>query len=536
MKNKRYVIGVDYGSDSCRALLADVVTGREVATSVSMYRRWSEGLYCDPLTNRYRQHPLDYIESLEAVISGVLEGLYAEERLCVEGIAFDCTASTPALVDAEGTPLALIPGYEDNPDAMFVLWKDHTAIADADDINTAAHSAGTDYTSYSGGTYSPEWAWSKILHILRTDSAIADAAYSWVEHCDWMSGLLTGNTKPETIARNRCAAGHKAMWNSTWDGLPSEEFLSSLDPKLGAMRKTLGTETVVNGTCVGTLTAGWAERLGLSENVKVATGSIDAHIGAIGAGIRPNVMTRIMGTSCCDILVGDAGGKLIKGICGQVDGSVLPGLDGFEAGQSAFGDIYAWFRRILLWAQPADPDSILARLGEEAAALPDEEDSVLALDWMNGRRTPNADQRVKGMICGITLGTTAPMLYKALVEATALGSRAICECYAEGGVDIRSIIAVGGIASKSEFVMQTLCDALQREISVVATTQACALGSAMCAATAAGICPTLADAQKALASPISKVYVPNPARAGYFDALYRKYLSAGAFEQERSRG
>lgn len=417
--NKKYVIGLDFGTDSCRALVVDTYTGREMATGVSFYPRWKAGLYCDAHNNRYRQHPLDYIESMTEAVHIALSDLKEEEIASICGLCFDTTGSTPALTDRAGMPLALCPEFAEEPDAMFILWKDHTAVREAEQINALINKRNLDYLLYEGGTYSSEWVWSKVLHIINTNVAIKDAAYAWVEHCDWMTGLVTGNTIPEQIFRSRCAAGHKAMWHASW-GLPSGEVLEELNPSLAKMLPHLFTQTHTSDTVAGTLTAEWAEKLGLSEGIAVAVGALDAHMGAVGASVAPGILTRIMGTSTCDIMVAEKteiGNRCIKGICGQVDGSVLPGFIGFEAGQSAFGDIYAWFRKMLAWPLKNIPDGeekqkvldgMLVELTREAQAVEPSEDSVVALDWMNGRRTPDADQNVKGAIAGLTLGSTAP--------------------------------------------------------------------------------------------------------------------------------
>ena len=539
MPKERYVIGVDYGTDSCRAILCDALTGEIKAEASALYPRWAKGLYCDPSEDRYRQHPLDYIETFRAVIAGILEKAGTDAVSRVEGISFDTTASTPVLVDGEGVPLSLKEGFSDDPDAMFVLWKDHTAKEEADDINALAHSYHTDYTLYSGGTYSAEWAWSKVLHLLRSNPRMADAAVSWMEHCDWISAWLTGGSRPEAAARSRCAAGHKAMWNEKWGGLPSEDFLSRLHPALGRMRATFRPDTVTADACVGVISPVLASELGLPATLKVGLGSIDAHVGAVGASIAPNVLTRIMGTSTCDILVAEpsvVGDRCLRGICGQVDGSVVPGYIGFEAGQSAFGDVFAWFRKLLCWSverycpEKAGEVSgrILFDLEKEAAKVGDES-SVLALDWFNGRRTPDADQLMKGAVSGLTLGTTAPMVYKALVEAVAFGSKAILDRFVEEGVRIDSVLAIGGISQKSDLVMQTLADVLGRSIQVVDCPQSCALGAAMFASVAAGIHPDVPAAQKAMASPLGKLYVPSPGKTEAYSESFARYKALGAF-------
>ncbi|MDE5691380.1 MAG: ribulokinase, partial [Alistipes sp.] len=462
MENRTYTIGIDFGSDSVRCLVVDTADGRETASAVCAYPRWKQGLYCDPSQNRYRQHPLDYIESLERCVREALAQCGPETAANIRGISFDTTASTPALPDAAGTPLALLPEYAENPDAMFVLWKDHTALAEADRLNDLAKHWETDYTRYSGGTYSCEWVWAKMLHCLRNDPSLREKSYSWVEHCDWICALLAGDTTPETIARSRCVAGHKAMWHERWGGLPPFGFLKAVDPLLGIFEGHLYRQTATGDACIGRLCEEWASRLGLRPGIAIGMGAIDCHVGAVGAGIEPGTLVKVMGTSTCDIGVGtyeEAGDKAIRGICGQVDGSVLPGYVGFEAGQAAFGDIYAWYRRLLAWplreiaqSDPALEERILARLTEEAERLPLTPDDPVALDWHNGRRTPDADPRARGTLDGLTLATSAPALYKALVEATAFGSRAINERMLEEGVPIAEIRAIGGIARKSPYV------------------------------------------------------------------------------------
>lgn len=538
----RYVIGVDYGSDSCRAIVVDALTGKIEVEASRCYPRWTEGRYCNPSADRYRQHPLDYIETFEGVIRELGAKVGLEVMSSVEGISFDTTASTPVLVDRSGTPLALRPEFSEDPDAMFVLWKDHTAKEEAEEINRLAKEYEVDYTAYSGGSYSAEWAWSKVLHILRTNKRVAEAAWSWFEHCDWMTAYLVGNTVPESVARSRCAAGHKAMWRAEWEGLPSEDFLSRLDPALGRMRATFDQNTKTADYCAGAIREDLAEKLGLPKGMKVGLGAIDAHVGAVGAAISGNVLTRIMGTSTCDILVCDkdeAGDRMIDGICGQVDGSVIPGMIGFEAGQSAFGDVYAWFRRLLMWPvekllpdqRESVKDKILSSLEEDALKVSDEESTTLALDWFNGRRTPDADISVKGALTELTLGTTAPMIYKALVQATAFGSRAIVERFVSEGVNIQSVLAIGGISQKSPFVMQTLADVMGMPISVVDCGQACALGASMFAAVVAGIYPTVQEAQQGMKAPLGRTYYPDASRREIIDKAYARYKLLGKFEE-----
>lgn len=533
--NKKYVIGLDFGTDSCRALIVDTDNGHEMATGVSFYPRWKAGLYCDAGKNRYRQHPMDYIESMTEAVHKALSYLKEEEIASICGLCFDTTGSTPALTDCTGMPLAMRPEFSEDPDAMFILWKDHTAVREAEQINALIKDRNLDYLLYEGGTYSSEWVWSKVLHIINTNVDIRKATYAWVEHCDWMTGLVTGNTVPEKIFRSRCSAGHKAMWHSSWS-LPSCEILSELNPVLADIREHLFTETYTSDTKAGELTSQWATKLGLPEGIAVAVGALDAHMGAVGASVAPGVLTRIIGTSTCDIMVAsesEIGERCIKGICGQVDGSVLPGFIGLEAGQSAFGDIYAWFKKLLAWPLKNIPqgearqkvlDDMLAELTREAEAIEPTENSIVALDWMNGRRTPYADQNVKGVIAGLTLGSSAPEVFRALVESTAFGSRRIVEHMKEQGLRIDSVNAIGGISKKAPFVMQTLADVLNMPIRVVRSEQTCALGAAMFAAVAAEIYLDIGEATRHMGSDIETEYQPNEKYSLVYETLYKKYL------------
>ena len=553
---EQYILGLDFGTDSVRAVLVNARDGKEEANQVAYFKRWLKGQYCDPAKNQFRQHPQDYIDSMEEAVKGALGQLPAGAGKSVAGIGIDTTGSTPCPVDRAGTPLALKAPFKDNPNAMFVLWKDHTAVKEAEQINTLSRSwGGVDYTKYEGGIYSSEWFWAKILHVLREDPKVAAEAYSWVEHADWMPALLAGDTDPLTLKRSRCAAGHKAMWHPEWDGLPSEDFLVKLDPLLKGLRERLYRETHTSDVKAGELTDDWAGRLGIPAGIAVTVGAFDAHIGAVGGGIGPATLAKIMGTSTCDMIVApdaEVGSKQVAGICGQVDGSILPGLIGLEAGQSAFGDVYAWLVNLLYWplqyaeSSPEDPeakeklrqdikDKLLQNLTEEAARIPPGQSGLLALDWLNGRRTPDADQSLKGAIIGLSLGTDPPRIFRALVEATAYGSRAIVERFRAEGVVIEDVVALGGIAQKSPFVMQVTADVLNMPIKVAASEQSCALGAAMFAAVAAGIYDSVAAAQAKIGSGFSRTYMPNAANAKMYDSLYQKYLQLGRSLEQQLR-
>jgi L-ribulokinase len=536
----KYLIGIDYGTDSVRALIVDQ-NGQEIATAVHHYTRWKKGLYCDPTQSQYRQHPLDYIEGLEKSVKSALKKAGRDIAKNVAGISVDTTGSTPVAVDKNGTPLALLPEFAENPNAMFILWKDHTGNKEAEEINTLAHSWEIDYTKYVGGIYSSEWFWAKILHTLRVDKSIRKAAFSWVEHCDWVSALLTGETNPLTIKRSRCAAGHKAMWHEEFDGLPSEAFLTKLDPLLSGLRKQLYQHTHTADVPMGNLSKAWVQKLGLSENVVIGVGSFDAHMGAVGASIEPYSLVRVMGTSTCDMLIApneEVGHLLIKGICGQVNGSIMPGMLGMEAGQSAFGDVYAWFQNLISWPitellseKEANKliEKIIPLLSTKAAALPVTLSDAVALDWFNGRRTPDANHTLKGAISGLNLGSDAPRVFKALVEATAFGAKRIVERFESEGVPIKQVIGIGGVSKKSPFVMQMLANVLNMPIKIVKSEQACALGAAMCAAAAAGVYPSLEAAQSKMSSGFDALFEPEVASVGVYEVLYERYVKLGEF-------
>lgn len=551
----KYVIGLDYGTDSVRAVLIDANDGKELASNVHWYKRWKEGLYCNALKNQFRQHPLDHIEGLEATIKGVVEQSKVKPSQ-VKGICIDTTGSSPIPVNEEGVSLAETKGFEENPNAMMVLWKDHTAIKEADEINEQARSwGGIDFTTYEGGIYSSEWFWAKILHISRADEKVKQAAYSWMEHCDYMTFILTGGNL-KSFKRSRCAAGHKAMWHKNWNGLPDKEFLSLLDPYLAELKDNLYADTHTSDEVAGKLSSAWANRLSLTTETVIAVGTFDAHAGAIGAEAKENTLVRIMGTSTCDIIVASnssVGDKAVKGICGQVDGSVIPNKIGLEAGQSAFGDVLAWFKNVLV--EPTVnliekssiidanqkqllieelQDNLIAELTAKAEQLPLDESIPVALDWINGRRTPDANQALKSAIMNLNLGTKAPHIFKALIESICFGSKKIVDRFESEGVKIDEIVGIGGVAKKSPFVMQTLANVLDRPIKIAVSEQAPALGAAMYAAVAAGIHQTVEDAINAMGNGFETTYHPQAEKVAVYQQLIMEYDALGSFVEQRT--
>jgi L-ribulokinase len=548
----RYVIGLDYGSDSVRALLVDVKNGAEVADHMVVYPRWSKGLYSAPERDQFRQHPQDYLDSLKEVLAGLWKKVPEGTADRVIGLSIDTTGSTPVAINKQGLPLALTPEFAENPNAMFVLWKDHTAINEAAEITQKANANPINYIGNMGGVYSSEWYWAKALHVLRADEKVRKATYSWVEHCDWLTAVLTGTTDPSVFKMGRCAAGHKIMWNEQWQGFPPNDFFVSIDPLLDGLVDTLNPNTQTSDQAAGYLTVEWAKNLNLPEGISIGYGAFDCHMGAVAANVKAGVLTKVMGTSTCDITVispEKLGSTSVKGICGQVTGSVVPNMVGLEAGQSAFGDLYAWFKNVLNWPMANidlnvdGVDSVSAQnlkahieqqtliaLSNKANAIPVKASDVVALDWINGRRTPDANQGVSMAIRGIKMGTDASHIFKALVEATAFGSKAITDCFTQQGVPVDSIVVIGGISKKSDYVMQTCADIWNCPIDVLKSEQSCALGAAIFAAVAAGEFSSVSDAQKLLASPVYSTYIPNPERVAVYEKLYSKYQALGQYE------
>jgi L-ribulokinase len=556
MNKDLFVIGVDYGSDSVRSVLVNTRNGAEVAASVYAYPRWQAGQFCAAAANQFRQHPQDYIEGLEYTIKDCLQQAGPEAAGAVKGISVDTTGSTPVAVDKSGTPLALLPGFETNPNAMFVLWKDHTAVLEAAQINAHAKKFETNYLKYVGGIYSSEWFWAKLLHVLRADAAVREACYSWVEHCDWVPFLLTGGTDVHQMKRGVCSAGHKSLWAEEFGGLPPESFFTSLDPVLQGFTARLFEQTYTADQAAGTLSPEWAGRLGLAADVVVGVGAFDAHMGAVGGQVEPYHLSKVMGTSTCDMLVApiaEVQDKLVQGICGQVPGSVIPGMMGLEAGQSAFGDTYAWFKQVLLWpvqnllaqsglldaaTAAALADELSARLipelSRQAAQIPLSENNEFAIDWFNGRRTPDANQLLKGAIAGLGLGSDAPRIFRALVEATCFGAKKIVDRFNEQGVPVKGLIGLGGVARKSPFIMQMMADVMNMPIRIHKSEQTCALGAAMFAATAAGIFPRVEDAMAAMGQGFDLEYHPDAGKARLYALRYQKYTDLGGFLESQT--
>jgi L-ribulokinase len=537
----KYALGLDYGTNSVRTLVVNVANGREVGTAVWTYQHGTEGVILSNDPNLARQHPADYLKGFEITVKAALaqakravKGFKAAD---VIGIGVDTTGSTPLPVDEKGEPLAFKKQFGKDPAAMAWLWKDHTGVAEAEEITALAEKMRPQYLGKCGGTYSSEWFFSKILHCLRTSPKVFDAAQTWVEIADWIPAALTGTEDPRKLTVGICAAGHKAMYNDAWGGYPDAEFLSKLDPKLGKLRARLRPKAYNISKAVGGLTSEWAKRTGLPAGIPVAVGAFDAHLGAVGVGIAPGTLVKIIGTSTCDMMVSPLKSKLpdIPGLCGIVPESILPGYYGLEAGQSAVGDIFNWF---VNYVQPGGPKAgSHEALTAAAAKLKPGESGLLALDWNNGNRTILVDQRLTGLLLGQTLYTRPGEIYRALIEATAFGALAIMNRFEEYGVRVQQVINCGGIAEKNPLVMQIYADVTGRPMKLSRSAQTPALGAAMAGAVAAGKYASFAAAQKAMSGLKAKVYQSNKQANAVYRELYALYKQLhDAFGTEQWEG
>lgn len=539
------VAGIDYGSDSVRVTVLEATSGETVVRVSRLYPRWAAGAYCDPRSHRFRQHPLDHLETLEACF-GEIADLLGDGA--VSALAVDATGSTPAPVDRRGVPLALLEEFATEPDAMFWLWKDRTSAAEARVVDAALSAAEPDHTQFQG-TYSSEWWWAKILRAATTNERVRAHAHSWVEHADWVPNLLVGVDDVERFSRNACAAGHKVLYSERLGGMVPAPVLAALHPHLAAVGATFRTPPVPAGTRLGTLCPEWARRLRLSTDTVVGAGSLDAHAGGVGAGIDPRTLVKVMGTSTVDLFLTDhdaVAGADLRRLCGLAEDSIVPGHLGGETGQAAFGDLFAWYARMLAWPlrhvlapqlrevlSEQEVDDVLARSGAallaalEAEVVRREPGDVLALDWVNGRRYPDADEEASAALMGLRIGHDAVDVYRALVEAAVLGSKAIYDGLAAQGLRFDRVVLVGGIARKSPFICQSIADALDTEVRVQQEEEVCAAGAAMYAATAAGYFDDLPAAQERLRGELGARYTPVPAQVARFRARFTEYAAAG---------
>src|SRR3989339_141993 len=536
MKDKmsKYAVGLDFGTNSCRALIVNVENGNELASHVFSYPTGEAGVIVDDKNpNLARQNPADYLEGIEVTIRhAISKAKVADQRfdsMDIIGIGVDTTGSSPMPVDEQGDALCFKEEFKNNPAAYVWLWKDHTSYQEAAQITELAAKIRPQFLAKIGGAYSSEWWWSKILHCKNVAPEVYNNAFSWVEICDWIPANLVGNLNPANIRRSICAAGHKAMFNDSWNGLPDKEFLDELSSGLGKLRDRLFPQAYSAEQKIGNLSAEWAEKLGLSTNVAVAVGAFDAHMGAVGAGVKEGTLVKILGTSTCDIMISPKGKNLndIPGVCGIVDGSVMNNYFGIEAGQSAVGDIFLWFvNNLVPETFGKTTEEKFKNLEAEASKLKPGESGLLALDWNNGNRTILVDVRLGGLLLGQTLYTQPHEIYRALIEATAFGALAIIDRIEEYGVPIKEVVNCGGLASKNPLLMQIYADITNRPMKISKSDQTPALGAAMFSAVAAGKNSggynSIEEAQKCMTGTTS-VFNPIHENVDVYKKLYKLY-------------
>ncbi|MGD0762163.1 MAG: ribulokinase [Roseiarcus sp.] len=520
-----FSLGIDFGTNSVRALIVSCSDGAEVGSCVVDYPSGNQGVLLDAADYQVaRQNPADHLFGLERSVKGALRAARGKpgfEAARVVGVGVDTTGSSPIPVDRANRPLAFDPAFKDNLNAQCWLWKDHTSWREAKAITELAARHRPQFIAKCGGTYSSEWWWAKIWHCLAVDPAVFQAAYSWVELTDWIPAVLAGVADPRAVKRGVCAAGHKALYADDWGGLPDKAFLAMLDPRLADLRDRLYDKAYDASEPAGSLCPEWAEKLGLPSGVPIAIGEFDVHYGTIGCGAREGVLVKVIGTSTCDTAVVPADKKVedIPGICGIVKGAILPGFYGIEAGQSAVGDIFKWWVEVVCRGDAA----LHAQFSADAAKHKPGQSGLVALDWNNGNRTILVDQLLSGLLVGQTLYTTSAEIYRALIEATAFGARAIIERLEEYGVRIDRVVCTGGIAEKNPLLMQIYADVTGRAMHVAASSQTCALGSAIAAAVLAGAHPSFVAAQAAMTSIRPNSYEPDPANQKVYDQLYALY-------------
>ncbi|HPF41641.1 MAG TPA: ribulokinase [Phycisphaerae bacterium] len=524
---EQYAIGVDYGTNGVRAVVVETGSGSEVAEATHDYAGGDAGVICDRVDpNLARQHPGDYISGFRDVVAAAVRRAaevpgFSSDK--VVGLGVDTTGSTPMPVDRFGNALGMSSQYSTNPAAQAWLWKDHTSFAEAEEITDKARRSGAPYLEKCGGTYSSEWYWSKLLRFVRTNPDLAEATASWVELADFIPGYLTGNMSPDRLPRSICAAGHKAMYHTSWGGLPSRDFLESLHPGLSRFRYE--TRALPSNRSAGGLLPEVAQAVGLPAGIPVAIGAFDAHMGAVGAGCRSGTLVKIMGTSTCDCIAAPLDLDLpdIPGVCGIVPESILPGMYGIEAGQSAVGDLFNWFVQRLTPEEYTRDGDAHARLTAAASRLSPGASGLLALDWNNGNRTILVDARLTGLLIGQTLHTTAPEIYRCLIEATAFGALTIIRRMEEYAVEVREVVNCGGIAARNPLVMQIYADVCNRPMRISRSDQTCALGAAIFGAVVGGAYDSVEAAQAKMTGTKPDAFTPDPRSAAIYAELYNLY-------------
>ncbi len=528
---KRYSLGIDFGTLSARAVLVDVENGEEIATSIHEY---ANGVIDHALPSSGTelphgwalQDPKDYLISLETTIPAVIRKAGVQAKQIV-GIGIDFTACTLLPIDNTGTPLCFDPKWADNPHAWVKLWKHHATQPEANHINETARQRGEVFLARYGGKISSEWFFPKVLQVLNEAPDVYATAYKFIEAADWITLQLTG-----AESRNACTAGYKAMWEKA-SGFPSNDFFKALDPRFEhVVDEKMSRSISPVGAKVGGLTAVMAAKTGLQPGIAVASANVDAHVAVPAATVtREGIMVMIMGTSTCHMVLGKKP-KIVEGMCGYVEDGILPGYFGFEAGQSCVGDHFAWFIKNCVpesYENEAEERGISVHLllEEKASRQKPGESGLLALDWWNGNRSVLVDADLTGLILGCTLNTRPEDVYRALIEATAFGTRMIIEAFESNGVAINEIVACGGLPEHNEMLMQIYADVTGREFKLVRSAQACALGSAMWGAVAAGSAAGGYDDINEAADKMAGVkdfsYKPSPNNHEVYNQLFEEY-------------
>ena len=527
---KLYGIGVDFGTDSVRAALVAYDNGKVLNTASTDYPRWKQELYCDAQIAQFRQHPLDYQESLFATLETLVEDLSQEERNAIGSIGLGATGSTVAPVDAKGVPLALKTEFLEDPGAMFHLWKDHTASKEAKRFNDLCKTSEIDYTRYQG-TYSSEWFWAKIAYTGQRNPAVKEASHTWLELCDWVVHVLTGSEKINY--RSQCAAAHKALWNSHFPGLPSQNFLQAFDAYAALMARNYEVNPESCTKNNGWINLDWAQKLNLPLDVVIGGSSLDAHAGAVGAGVKEHVLVSVLGTSAVHMTLLPYGEEKalaeLTYYAGLAEDSIVPGYWGVESGQAAFGDVLSWFSRCLAPFSD-DPKTILSRL-DTLIADSTVGSRLTCLEWLNGRRYPNGNDTVRGSLIGLDLSSDAQTIYGSLTNSILFGLKRILDGMQMSGLSVKTMRATGGIARKSPVLMQRLSSILNLPILALSEHETCALGASMYGAVALGKFASLQEAQEAMAAKEGVLYEPIASDVELFNRLYLQYLDVATIHE-----
>lgn len=536
--SKSYVAGLDFGSESVRLVIVNPENGETVESTMSSYQRFARGLYCEPRQFKFRQHPLDYLEALEECFAQIQDPLAVAR---IRSIAVCATGSTIAPLDGSGSVLAEKARFAHDPDAMFWMWKDRTSFEEASYLDDVFSTGSVDYTKYQG-RYNAEWWWAKILRAKKSRPDVFSYAVSWMELCDWIPFVLGGAGDPSNAFRSSCAAGHKVLWNSALGGMISAERLRAAEPGLETVLESYRCPPVPAGRPIGRVSTEWSKRLGLSEDVALVSGSLDAHAGAVGAGVKPGTLVKVVGTSTVDLFVTDyvqLAGRSIRDTCGLAEDSIIPGHLGGEAGQAAFGDLFKWYKNLFLlpladyikmeykdrgagtaFLQDFD-QQLLRYLDSQAEQLSNTQ--VFATDWINGRRYPLPSAEARLSIENLSIGDTSIDIYRALVEAAVMGSKAIYDSLKGKGITFERAILVGGITEKTPYICQLISSALGLPVMVSREKNVCGRGAALFAAVGAEIFPNVEAAQTRFVEDFREDYSPGNRLSADFMSKYSRY-------------